>query len=96
MKRGTKGRFCWEHQQSKSRVDYFPSLPAFEDVGEDVVPPWPGAHGLIFLPVLLSLMGPSMDHGEVTEVVEIVSNAEALESNSEHSPKGPKAAKEVA
>lgn len=44
-----------------------------------------GAHGLIFLPVLLSLLGPSMD-GSSTEVVKI-DNAEVLESNSEHSPK---------
>lgn len=44
-----------------------------------------GAHGLIFLPVLLSLLGPSMD-GSSTEVVK-TDNAEVLESNSEHSPK---------
>ena len=44
-----------------------------------------GAHGLIFLPVLLSLMGPSMDVETKTEVERI----ENLEAERAESPKFP-------
>ena len=75
----------YNHQ--KSSTVHFPTNPLFLDTisGLSHRPFAAGAHGLIFLPVLLSLLGPSMD-GSSTEVVKI-DNAEVLESNSEHSPK---------
>ena len=74
---------------NRSSTVHFPTSPRFEMdkiSGRPKHRPFAaGAHGLIFLPVLLSLLGPSMD-GSGTEVVKI-DNAEVLESNSEHSPK---------